>query len=189
MRKLKLQVQMSIDGFIAGPQGEMDWMVWDWDDSLKKYVDEITEPVDCILLGRKLAQGFIPHWAAVAANPDSPEFAAGKKFTNTHKIVFTRTLNRSEWANTVLAKGDLVEEITQLKLQEGKDIIVYGGATFVSALIRYRLIDEFHLFINPTAIGNGMAIFNAIDGYQRMALESSTAFTCGIVVNRYCRTT
>ncbi|MEJ7671425.1 MAG: dihydrofolate reductase family protein [Chitinophagaceae bacterium] len=60
MRKLKLQVQMSVDGYIAGPNGEMDWMVWDWDDELKKYVTEITEPVDCIVLGRKLALGFYP---------------------------------------------------------------------------------------------------------------------------------
>ncbi|MGP1685133.1 MAG: dihydrofolate reductase family protein, partial [Giesbergeria sp.] len=60
MRKLKLQVQISIDGFIAGPKGEMDWMVWDWDDALKQYVSDITEPVDTILLGRTLAQGFIP---------------------------------------------------------------------------------------------------------------------------------
>ena len=61
MRKLKLQMQMSIDGFVAGPNGEQDWMVWNWDDSLNAYVDEITASIDCILLGRVLAQGFIPH--------------------------------------------------------------------------------------------------------------------------------
>ena len=81
MRKLKLQVQMTIDGYIAGPNGELDFMVWNWDDELKRYVDTITEPVDCIVLGRKLAEGFIPYWATVAANPNDPEFAAGKKFT------------------------------------------------------------------------------------------------------------
>ena len=57
MRKLKLQVQMTVDGYIAGPNGEMDWMVWDWDEALKQYVTELTEPVDCIVLGRRLAQG------------------------------------------------------------------------------------------------------------------------------------
>ena len=127
MRKLKLQVQMSVDGFISGPNGEMDWMVWDWDDDLKEYAEEITEPVDCIVLGRKLAQGFIPHWAAVAANPDGSEFAAGRKFSDTSKVVFTKTLGQSEWDNTVLAKGDLVDEISRLKKQDGKDIIAYGG--------------------------------------------------------------
>jgi len=185
MRKLKLQVQMTVDGYIAGPKGEMDFMVWNWDNELKKYVKEITDPVDCIVLGRKLAEGFIPYWATVAANPGHPEFTAGKKFTDTTKVVFTKTLDNSAWDNAVLAKGDLVEEITELKKREGKDIIAYGGATFVSALIKQGLIDEFHLFINPTAIGNGMTIFKELDSNQNLALVKSASFDCGIVVLNY----
>ena len=185
MRKLKLQVQMTVDGYIAGPNGEMDFAVWNWDDKLKQYVNHITEPVDCIILGRKLAQGFIPHWATVAGNPDHPEFTAGKKYTDTHKVVFTKTLDKSEWNNTVLARGNLVDEITKLKQQDGKDIIAYGGATFVSALIQKGLIDEFHLFINPTALGNGMTIFKELDGKQELALARATSFACGIVVLTY----
>jgi dihydrofolate reductase len=185
MRKLKLQVQMTVDGCVAGPRGEMDFLVWNWDDALKDYVKEITEPVDCIVLGRKLAEGFIPHWAAVAANPADPEFLAGRKFSDTRKVVFTRTLDRSEWDNTVLAKGSLVDEITQLKQQDGKDIIAYGGATFVSALIEQGLIDEFHLFINPAALGNGMTIFKGLDSKLNLTLVKSTAFDCGIVVLVY----
>jgi dihydrofolate reductase len=185
MRKLKLQVQMTVDGYIAGPNGEMDFMVWNWDDDLKHYVDNITEPVDCIILGRKLAEGFIPYWARVAANADDPEFAAGKKFTDTHKVVFTKTLRKSEWGNTVLAKGNLVDEITQLKRQAGKDIIAYGGATFVSALIKQGLIDEFHLFINPVAIGNGMTVFKELDSKEDLTLVKATSFDCGIVVLHY----
>jgi dihydrofolate reductase len=185
MRKLKLQVQMTVDGYIGGLNGEMDFVVWDWDDELKQYVNEITEPVDCIVLGRKLAEGFIPYWASVAANPDNPEFIDGKKFTDTHKVVFTQTLDKSEWDNTVLAKGNLVDEITQLKKQDGKDIIAYGGATFVSALIKQGLIDEFHLFINPTAIGNGMAIFKELESKQDLILVKARSFDCGIVVLNY----
>ena len=179
MRKLKLQVQMTVDGYIAGPNGEMDWMVWDWDDALKNYVTAITAPVDCIILGRKLAQGFIPHWAA------NPEQEGADKMNNTAKVVFTKTLDKSEWPNTVLAKGNLVDEITQLKKQPGNDIIVYGGANFVSALIKEGLIDEYHLFINPTAIGNGMTIFKELDGKLNLALVKSTSFACGIVVLNY----
>jgi dihydrofolate reductase len=185
MRKLKLQVQMTVDGYIAGPNGEMDFIVWNWDDELKQYTTDITEPVDCIILGRKIAEGFISHWATVAANPDHPEFTAGKKFTDTPKVVFTKTLDKSEWDNTVLAKGDLVDEITHLKNQDGQDIIAYGGATFVSALIKQGLIDEFHLFINPTAIGNGMPIFKELDRKQNLTLVKSTSFDCGIVVLNY----
>jgi dihydrofolate reductase len=163
----------------------MDFMVWNWDDELKQYVTDITEPVDCIILGRKLAEGFIPYWATVAANLDAPELTAGKKFTDTPKVVFTKTLDKSEWDNTILAKGDLVDEITNLKKQDGKDIIAYGGATFVSALIKHRLIDEFHLFINPTAIGNGMTIFKELDSKQDLTLVKSISFDCGIVVLNY----
>src|SRR4030043_1130908 len=179
MRKLKLQVQMTVDGYIAGLNGEMDWMTFNWDNELNKYVGEITEPVDCIVLGRKLAQGFIPHWAS------HPEEEGADKFNSTKKVVFTKTLDKSEWGNTVLAKGDLVDEITKLKKQEGKDIIAYGGATFVSALIKQGLIDEFHLFINPTAIGNGMTIFKELDSKQNLTLVKSTSFGCGIVVLNY----
>ncbi len=189
MRKLKLQVQISIDGFISGPNGEMNWLSFDWDDELKNYVTEITHPVDCIVLGRKLAQGFIPHWASVAANSDHPEFTAGQKFTDTHKVVFTKTLDTSEWENTVLANGDIVDEITQLKKQDGHDIIAYGGGSFVSALIKHGLIDEFHLFVNPAALGGGMPIFKELESTQKLALETSSAFSCGIVVNKYTKAT
>jgi dihydrofolate reductase len=179
MRKLKLQVQMTVDGYIAGPNGEMDWMVFNWDNELKKYVTEISESFDCIILGRKLAQGFIPHWAS------NPEQEGADKFNSTKKIVFTKTIDKSEWDNTILAKGDLVDEITKLKNQDGKDIIVYGGSTFVSALIKKGLVDEFHLFINPTAIGSGLTIFNELDSRQNLTLIKSISFDCGIVVLNY----
>lgn len=185
MRKLKLQVQMTVDGFIAGPNGEMDWMVLDWDDELKNYVQEITDPVDCIVLGRKLAEGFIPYWSGVADNVENPEFTAGQKFTDTHKVVFSRTLKTSQWNNTVLAKNRINEEINQLKNSDGHDIIAYGGAAFVSSLIRHKLIDEIHLFINPAAIGKGMTIFEELDTKQDLELIKSTSFRCGIVILHY----
>lgn len=189
MKKLKLQVQMSVDGFIAGSNGEMDWMIWDWDNKLKDYVNEITESVDCIVLGRKLAEGFIPHWAKVAANPDDPEYEAGQKYSNTLKFVFSKTLDQSEWKNTELAKGDIVEEISRLKKRDGKDIIAYGGGSFVSSLIVKGLIDEFHLFVNPVALGNGMAIFKELDFSQKFILKGSKTFSCGIVVLKYEKAT
>lgn len=78
-----------------------------------------------------------------------------------------------------------MDEITKLKKQDGNDIIAYGGATFVSALIKHGLIDEFHLFINPTAIGKGMTIFKDLDGKQNLTLVKSRSFDCGIVVLNY----
>jgi dihydrofolate reductase len=185
MRKLKLQMQLSVDGFVAGPNGEMDWMVWDWDDVLINYVTKLTEPVDCIIMGHNLAAGFIPHWAAVAANPDNPEYVFGKKMTDTPKIVFTRTLKKPEWKNTALAKGDLEEEISHLKNQEGKDIIVYGGARFVSGLIQQNLIDEYHLFINPAVLGNGMPIWRELKEKINLKLLKTTMSSSGIAILCY----
>ena len=185
MRKLKLQVQMTIDGFIAGTGGEMDWMYFPWTEDLINYVRQITEPVDTILLGRKLAEGFIPHWEHVAKNPNDPEFEGGIKYVTTPKVVFTNTLDKSLWNNTVLAKGDLVEEVEKLKNEDGKDMIVYGGGTFVTSLINAGLIDEFTLFINPAAIGDGMTIFKGGVDKHPMALKTVKQFDCGIALLCY----
>ncbi len=185
MRKLKLQVQMSVDGYIAGPNHELDWLEWNWDDKLKEYVDELTESVDTIILGRKMTEGFISHWTDVMTKPDNPDYEFAKKMIETPKIVFTKTLTESKWANTDIATGDLTDEINKLKRQEGKDIIVYGGASFDSSLIKAGLIDEFHLFVNPTAVGNGMALFGDLNRKQKFTLIQSIAFDCGIVVLHY----
>jgi dihydrofolate reductase len=187
MKKLKLQVQVSVDGFIAGPSGEMDWVTFDWDDELKGYVGALTATVDTIVLGRRLAEGFIPHWAAVAADPEHLEAASGRQFTDLRKVVFTQTLEASAWPNTTLAKGDLTEEITRLKGEAGGDLIAYGGAVFVASLIARGLIDEFHLFVNPVALGSGMPIFSALNGPQGLALETARAFPCGVALLRYGR--
>jgi dihydrofolate reductase len=185
MRKLKLQVQITLDGFIGGPNGELDWMTCPWDQKLEAYVTELTEPVDGIVLGRKLAEGFIPYWAGVAVDAGNPEQAAGQKFTDTPKVVFSRTLTESAWPNTMLARGELAAEIQRLKQQPGQDLMAYGGATFVSSLIRHDLIDEYHLFVNPVAIGRGLPIFQELAGKYPLRLVKSTAFDCGIVVQHY----
>jgi dihydrofolate reductase len=185
LRKLKLQVQMSVDGYIAGPNGEMDWLVWNWDDKLKEYVNELTESVDSILLGRKMTEGFISYWSDVMAKPDHPDYLFAKKMIETPKVVFTKTLNKSKWVNTDIATSDLTGEIIKLKRQAGKDIIVYGGASFDSSLIKAGLIDEFHLFVNPAAIGKGMTIFKDLNEIQKLILVNSLAFDCGIVLLHY----
>jgi len=186
MRKLKLHVHMSIDGCIAGPNNEQDWMVWDGDEKLKEYENRLHEPVDTILLGRKMTNEFVSYWSNVLNKPEDPEYAFAKKMVEIPKVVFTKTLNKSEWINTEIATGDLKDEITKLKSQDGGgDIIVYGGASFDSSLIEENLIDEFYLFINPVAIGNGKTIFKDLKEIRKFTLIESIAFDSGIVLLHY----
>lgn len=182
MRKLKLQMQLSVDGFCAGPNGEMDWMTWDWDQQLKKYVSDLHENVDHIILGRKLAEGFIPTWKSRLEEPAGEETSFIKKMNETPKTVFTKTLKESIWDKTELATGRLAEEISKLRNQAGGDIIVYGGAHFVSDLIANGLIDEYHFFVNPVILGDGLAIFNKVNPYQHLSLIQAQAFNCGVTV-------
>lgn len=135
-------------------------------------------------MGRHLAEGFIPHWQAVAADPDNPEVETGKLFTDTSKVVFSRTLTTSPWDNTSVA-NNLVDDVNTLKQKDGGDIITYGGSEFVSSLIQHQLIDEFHLFVNPVALGTGMPMFQTLANTQNLSLSRSQVFDCGIVLLCY----
>jgi dihydrofolate reductase len=177
MRKFKLQVQTTVDGYMAGPNGEMDWMTLPWTEDLNVYVTALTEPVDCIVLGRKLAEGFIPTWAS---RPASEDEASIDKMNNTPKVVISNTLTESPWENTVVAGGDLTETVNKLKAQQGGDMIAYGGGTLVSDLIAKGLLDELHLFVNPTAIGAGMPVFPNLEAHQQLRLVTAQPFDCGI---------
>ncbi len=181
MRKLKLQMQMTLDGFIAGPNGELDWMVFEWDEKSSNRINELTDSSDTILMGRKMTDGFIDYWTSVLDNPESEEYSFAKKMVDIPKVVFSKTVTESKWVNTTVANGDLVEEVEKLKNKDGKDILVYGGATFANSLIKNNLIDEYHFFINPVAIGKGMSIFG--DGEDRLKLQliKSKSFSSGEV--------
>ncbi len=181
MRKLKLQMQITVNGFVAKPGGELDWMTWNWSDDIKTYVTDLTNSVDTILLGRKMTDGFISHWTDCVKNkPDSEEYPFAKKMVEYSKVVFTKTLNQIGWENTALAKSNIVEEVNKLKNQNGKGIIVYGGAGFVSSLIKEDLIDEYYLFVNPVAIKEGLTIFDKMPDMKKFNLIESKSFDCGI---------
>jgi dihydrofolate reductase len=182
MRKLKLQMQVSIDGFVStGPNDDQTWVTWAWDE-IKDYVLDLLDSCDTILIGRKLAVDYIPYWEQTFKNPDDPMFEAAKRIVQARKVVFTKTMAHSEWPNTLLANGNLTEEINTLKNQSGKDIIVYGGSSFVSALIRERLIDEFHFFYNPVALGKGVPVFDQLEDIQQLKLKNAITYTSGIVL-------
>ena len=109
MRKVKLQMQMTINGYVAGVNGENEWMTWNPDDEFIEFLSSLIDTSDTLLLGRKTADGIIKHWENEAiTNPTHP-FA--KKIADIQKVVFTKTLDHSTWKNTTLAKGNLAEEI------------------------------------------------------------------------------
>jgi dihydrofolate reductase len=185
MKKLKLQVQISVDGFVStGPNDEQKWVTWAWEE-IREHVMELLNSSDTILIGRKLAVDFIPYWIDVNNKPGDTMYEVAEQIVKAKKVVFTKTLEKSEWGNTILAKGGLAEEVNKLKAEDGKDIIVYGGSSFVSALIREHLIDEFHLFVNPVALGHGGAIFDQLKDIMQLKLVNSIVYDCGIVMLHY----
>ena len=186
MRKVKLQMQISLDGFVSGPNGEMDWMVWDWDDVLKKYAGELTNSADIFMVGRVTGQGMAVYWPTVASNPESKEedLWMADKLNKSTKIVFSKTVGSIDWTNTSVA-SDIVDELNHLKQEPGKDMLLYGGAGIVSSFIKQNLIDEYHLFVNPVAIGNGKPIFKDLEDKLNLNLVKTTTSSVGIVIQCY----
>ena len=182
MRKLKLHMQITVDGFVAGPDSQLDWMTWEMDEKLKAFIHELAGTSDTILLGRKMTGGFIKYWEHAITQPEGQDYSLARKMVDIPKIVFSKTLDHVDGQNIRVENGDLSEAVNQLKRAPGKDIIVYGGATLVSSLIENGLIDELNLFVNPVAIGNGMRIFK---DRRPLTLTASVAYPCGIVVNTY----
>jgi len=197
MGKLILEIQTSLDGFMATKDGNTNWMLWNWgpewiwDIELQEYHNALTLSTDCILISRHMAEeGFIAHWQSVAMNSNSPQYTFARHITDTPKVVFSKTLDKSKpipggWDNTDIVAGDFVNAINKLKQHYPNNILVYGGATFVSSLIKADLIDEFHILVNPVVIGSGLAIFNTLDHIQNMTLIKSKSFSCGIVLLHY----
>jgi dihydrofolate reductase len=185
MRKLKLQVQMTIDGFVAGPDGQLDWM-WlpgERDEAGFRKVIELADSCDTILMGRKMTREFIDHWENVVDNqPDNPELGLAQLMVNMRKIAFSRTQTAIKGRNLEVENGDLAAAVQALKKEPGKDIMVYGGASFVSSLISQNLIDEYFIFSNPVAIGNGLSIFKE---RKLLKLDSSTTYKNGKILNKY----
>jgi len=196
MGKLILEIQVSIDGFIAGIDGNTNWMLWNWgpdwtwDEELQQYHTDLTLSAACVLLSRQMAEeGFIAHWQLAASDPADARYEFAKHIVDTPKIVFSKTIDRSvpipgNWHNAAVCAEELVPAIKKLK-EKYDTILVYGGASFAASLIGANLVDEFHFFVNPVAIGAGMTIFTSIDTAKNMTLVKASSFKDGMVVLQY----
>jgi dihydrofolate reductase len=194
MRKLKLEMQISLDGFAADINGKTNWMIWDWrpkwnwDDELRSFHTELQTTSDTILLGRKMAvNGFFEHWTQMAKDATDPQFTFASAIVGMKKYIFSNKLTKSRWEDTEIVSGNLKKQVNKLKKQKGRDIIVYGGTSFVSSLIKEELIDEYNLIVNPTIIGKGKPIFGKVSSNHNLSLTESKSYECGVVVLRYAK--
>lgn len=178
MRRLAIQVQTTLDGYLAGPAGEMDWMTLPWSDDVNDCVAAFTATIDHILLGRNLAEGFIPHWASIPA--DEPR-EASDFFNSVAKTVISSTLNESPWPGVAVA-SDLVATVHALKASDGGTIAAYGGATLINSLISANLVDDLYLFVNPTAIASGLPVFPTAGAPHQLTMVDARYFDCGIAL-------
>ena len=193
MRKLVLQMQMSVDGCVAAANPGLDWQLWrwgdrwGWDDALKHYFNEVFESVDTILLSRKIIEeGYLDHWGRVArSHPADSNYAFARKVVDARKVVLTGKLKTSRWPRTDIASRSMADEVNALKQQAGADILCIGGAGFASSLVAEGLVDEFQFFVNPTAVGGGRSLFHDQRSGHKLRLLGSRAYECGVVVNRY----
>ncbi|TPK71198.1 dihydrofolate reductase [Mesorhizobium sp. B2-4-15] len=191
MKKLILQMQISVDGFV-GANEDHDWQLWEWGDDngwdaqLKRDFNAVFAGIDTILLSRKMAEeGYLTHWGNAARKyPADPFYAFARRIVEAHKVVPSDRLNVSRWERTTVVSGDLPREVAALKAGEGGDIAVFGGAGFASSLIAAGLVDEFQLFVNPAVLGAGRRIFDQ-GGFGKLRLLGSKAYACGMVVSRY----
>lgn len=178
MRKVILTMHISLDGFVGGPNGELDWVTMseEIDDSS---LPELIERADTCLLGRVLYQGFYSYWPdAPAKNPNlsKSEVEFSKWIDQAHKVVFSTTLDKAEWNNSRLVRTDIAGEVRRLKEQPGKDMLVFGGARFARELVRQGLVDVYDLMLNPVILGAGLPLFGEGTARQKLKLASCKAF-------------
>lgn len=182
MRKLILFMHLSLDGFVCGPNGELDWATMK-DDKMGKYlIGDLLSTVDSTLIGRNLYKGFEQYWPAAGKDPNSPKELAefAHWLDDAPKYVFSSTLKDPEWKNTIIINGDLKKEVEKLKNSKGGDIVVFGGAEMSSSLANHRLIDEYRFKLEPVVIGEGKPLFRDFRDKMKLKLVKAKTFDEGV---------
>jgi dihydrofolate reductase len=194
MRKLKFEMQVSVDGFAADSERSTGWMTWNWgeewrwDEALRAFHTDLLATSDCLLISGEMArEGFFDHWAQRATQIDNPQSRFAAAIVAMRKLVFSRTLKSAPWKNAEIVTDDALKTIAALKAEDGKDILLYGGPRFASSLIRADLIDEFHFFINPVVLGRGVSMFRDLDAWRFISPVNAHVYPCGVVVSTYRR--
>jgi dihydrofolate reductase len=189
MRKLIVSMNLSLDGYLSGPNGELDWHFEIWNDRMGDKILEQLEETDTIILGRVTYEIMAKYWTVKPLEDQFPrqDLAIADKMNQHIKVVFSKTLKKSIWHRSVFATGDPREEIKRLKEREGKDMILFGSASLASTFILSGIVDEYHLWIHPVILGRGKPIFNRLQKRMNLKLKDSVTFECGVVTNYYCQ--
>lgn len=182
MRKLIYSFGVSVDGFIAGPDGTFDWAAPG--EELHRFHNEQAREVGAELYGRRLYETMRP-WETILDDPSASEaeLEFARIWKDTLKIVFSRTLREVE-GNARLVRDNAEEEVARLKEEPGKDLAV-GGASLASSLMRAGLIDEYRLFVSPVVVGGGTPFFPSLDKRIDLELVETRTFGSRVVYLRY----
>lgn len=188
MRKVISLIHLSLDGFSAGPNDELDWISYDED--LEQSAHALHDITDAVIWGRNTYQGMAGYWLTVPGNPESTpaELEHARFLQNSTKIVVSRTLDRVEWGgaqNTVLIKDNIAEEINKIKQQPGKDIWFLGSTKLAQTFMQLDLIDEYRFNINPIVMGQGKSPFTDVTRKFSLKLLDSRTLKSGVVILRY----
>ncbi|WP_315820747.1 dihydrofolate reductase family protein [Paraflavitalea speifideaquila] len=187
MRKIIVSINMTLDGFMAGPHGELDWHFPLWNDEMASFAYEQLCLIDSIMLGRVTYQAMASYWPYEGNNGSYGRLDCdyANKMNNYAKIVFSKTLRTVEWRNARLIRKDIAKEVSALKQQPGLDIIIFGSGSIVKRLMKLGLIDEFVLWVHPVTLGKGIPLFQQSNQQYPLRLLKTKAFSSGVVVLYY----
>ncbi len=173
MRNLILKMECSLDGFVGGPNGELDWLLPDFDEEHGKWLAERLWQAAAHLMGSTTYLGMAAHW------PSSNEPYAAP-MNQIPKLVFSKHLPKAEWGEVRIVRTDPATEITRLKQENGMDLLAHGGWRFAQYLVRSGLIDEYWLVVHPVALGNGLPLFQNLAVPIRFNLVDKVTFKSGV---------
>lgn len=185
MRKIISLIHMSLDGFAAGPNGEIDWVVYN--PQIEQMGHELHNTTDAAIYGRVTYQMMANYWPTVLADPTSDEGARNhaRWLETATKIVVSRTMTGTTWDKSLLIRDNIAEEIGKLKRQPGKDMWLLGSPTLTQTLMHLGLIDEYRINLNPVVLGRGMPYFGSPEAARSLRLLDSRALEGGVVALRY----
>lgn len=187
MRKVVLLEHVTLDGFVAGPNGEMDWIYID--DEMFDYVGRLTDDADTALYGRVTYEMMDSYWPTAADQPGATkhDIEHSNWYNKSIKIVFSRTLKEIPGNNTRIISENIKEEMQKLKNQPGKNLLMIGSPGIAHTFMQLDLIDEYWLHVNPVLLGNGIPLFANIDTRTNLTLADVKNYNGGVVGLNYVR--